>query len=90
VNRDNPSDVSLEASRYFRNKKREYLKDSINELQSNGKNKNIRDLYSGLNVFKKSYQPRTHLVEDEMGELLANPPNILNRRTSFFCQLLNV
>jgi hypothetical protein len=28
-----------------RNKKREHLKDKINELAMNGKNKNIRDLY---------------------------------------------
>jgi hypothetical protein len=30
-----------EGSRHFRNKKREYLKDKINELESNSKNKNI-------------------------------------------------
>jgi hypothetical protein len=33
---------------YFRNKKREYLKDKINELATNNKNKNIRDLYRGI------------------------------------------
>jgi hypothetical protein len=38
-----------EASRYFRNKKREYLKNKINELTTNNKNKNIRDLYAGIN-----------------------------------------
>jgi hypothetical protein len=36
--------VRREASRHFRNKKREYLKDKINELATNSKNKNIRDL----------------------------------------------
>jgi hypothetical protein len=29
------------------NKKREYLKDKINELETHGKNKNIRDLQTG-------------------------------------------
>jgi hypothetical protein len=53
VNEDNLSDVQWEASRHFRNKKREYLRDKINELESNSKNKNIRDLYRGLNEFKK-------------------------------------
>jgi hypothetical protein len=38
-----------EASRNFRNKKRQYLKDKINELAMNSKNKNIRDLYGGIN-----------------------------------------
>jgi hypothetical protein len=30
------------ASRHFRNKKREYLKDKIDELATNSKNNNIR------------------------------------------------
>jgi hypothetical protein len=53
ANEDNLSDVRWEASRHFRNKKREYLKDKINELESNSKNKNIRDLFRGINEFKK-------------------------------------
>jgi hypothetical protein len=78
---DNLSNVRREASRHFRSKKREYLKDKLNELQSNGNNKNIRDLYRGINEFKKGYQPRTHLVNDEKGDLL------VNRWTNYFCQL---
>jgi hypothetical protein len=35
VNEGNLSDVRREASRQFRNKKREYLKDGINELEPN-------------------------------------------------------
>jgi hypothetical protein len=49
ANEDNLSDVTREASRYFRNKKREYLKDKINKLESNSKNKNIRDSYRAIN-----------------------------------------
>jgi hypothetical protein len=30
-------------------KKREYLKDKFNELATNSENKNIRDLYRGIN-----------------------------------------
>jgi hypothetical protein len=33
ANEDNPSHVRHEATRHFRNKKREYLKDKINELE---------------------------------------------------------
>jgi hypothetical protein len=44
--------VRHEGSKYFRNKKREYLKDKINELATNTKNKNIRDLYRGNNLVK--------------------------------------
>jgi hypothetical protein len=90
VNEDNLSNVTWEASRHFRNKKREYLKDKINELESNSKNKNIRDLYRGIDTFKKGYQPRTNLVKDERGDLLADPHKIVNRWMNYFCQLLNV
>jgi hypothetical protein len=47
VNEDNLSDVRREARRHFRNKKREYLKDKINE--SNCKNQNITDMCRGIN-----------------------------------------
>jgi hypothetical protein len=37
VNEDKLSNVRREASRHFRNKKREYLKDSINVIELNSK-----------------------------------------------------
>jgi hypothetical protein len=49
INKGNLNNVRHEASRYFRNKKREYLKDKINEIAMNSKNKNIRELYRGIN-----------------------------------------
>jgi uncharacterized membrane protein YcjF (UPF0283 family) len=42
INGDNLKIVQCEASRYFRNKKREHLKDKINELATNSKNKKTR------------------------------------------------
>jgi hypothetical protein len=48
VNEDSLRNVRREASRYFRNKIREYFKGKINEVELNSKNKNIRDLYSGI------------------------------------------
>jgi hypothetical protein len=71
VNKSNLTDVRREASTHFRHKKRKYLKDKINELESNSKNKNTRDLCKGINQFKKGYQPGTNLVDDERGDLLA-------------------
>jgi hypothetical protein len=47
------------------------MKDKINELESNSKNKNNRDLYRGIDEFKKGYQPRTNLVNYEKSDLLA-------------------
>ena len=39
--------VRREASRHFRNKKKEYLEAKIDELETKRKNKYIRDLYRG-------------------------------------------
>jgi hypothetical protein len=82
INRDNLNNVRREASRHFRNKKREYLKDKINELATNSKNKNPRDLYRVINEFKRGYQPRSNLVRDENGDLLAGSNTIVNRWNS--------
>jgi hypothetical protein len=56
----------------------------------NSKNKNIRDLYRGMNEFKRGCQPRNNLVKDENGDLLADFNSILNRWKNYFSQLLNV
>jgi hypothetical protein len=90
VNRDNLNNVRHESSRYFRNKKREYLKSKINEFAMNSKNKNIRELYRGVNELREEHQPRNNLVKDENGDLLADSHNILNRWKNYFSQLLNV
>jgi hypothetical protein len=57
------------------------MKYKINDLATNSKNKNIRNLYSGIIEFKRGYQPRNNLVKDENGDLLAHSHNILNRVT---------
>jgi uncharacterized protein YaaR (DUF327 family) len=49
INGDNLNNVRLEANRYFRNIKKEYLKDKINELATDSKTKNIKNLYTGIN-----------------------------------------
>jgi hypothetical protein len=75
-------------SRHFRNKKREYVKGKINELAANSKHKNMRDLYKGINEFKRDYQLRSNLVKDENGDLLADSNTILNSWKSYFSRLL--
>jgi len=60
----NLNNVRCEASRHFRNKKKEHLEAKIEELETNCKTKNIRDMYRGINDFKKGYQPRNNIVKD--------------------------
>jgi hypothetical protein len=63
---DNLQNLRSEASRKFRNKKREYLKGKINERETNNKNKNIRDLYRVINEFKEGYQPGINIIKMRM------------------------
>ena len=51
-------------------KNKEYLKAKTDELEINNKIKIIRDLYRGMNDFKKGYQTRTNTVKDEKGDWL--------------------
>jgi hypothetical protein len=92
VNEDtsNLRNVRRDASRRFRNKKREYLKGKMTDIELNSKSKTIRDLYRGITEFKKGYQPKSNLVKDDRGDLLADPQKISTRWKNYFCQLLNV
>ena len=40
--------------------------------------KNIRDLYRGINDFKKGYQPRCNIVKDEKGDPVADSHGVKN------------
>jgi len=48
-NVDNLNNVRRDTSRHLREKKKEYLKAKIEELETNSKIKNIRHLYRGIN-----------------------------------------
>ena len=62
----------------------------IEELETNNKIKNIRDLYRGINDFKKGYQPRFNIVKDDKGDLVADSHRIVARWRNYFSQLFNV
>ena len=78
-NVDKLNNVRCDASRHFRIKKKAYLIAKIEELETNSKIKNIRDLYGVINDFKKGYQPRTNIVKDDNGDLVAESHHILAR-----------
>ena len=66
------------------------MKAKIEELETNNKIKNIRDLYRGISDFKTGYQPRTNLVKDEKVDLVTDSHSILSRWRNNFSQLFNV
>ena len=79
-NVDNLNNIRREASRHFGNKKKEYVKAKIDELETNSKiKKNIGDTYRGINDFKEGYQPRSDTVWDEKSDLVTDSRSILAR-----------
>ena len=60
-------------------KKKEYLQAKIDELETNSKINNIRDLYRGINYIKKGYHPRTNMLKDEKGDTVTDCYSILAR-----------
>ena len=53
---DDFSNVRRDTYRIFRTKECDYMKAKVNKLEENSKNKNIREMYMGINEFKKGYQ----------------------------------
>ena len=66
------------------------MRAKIEELETNSKINNIRDLYRGINDMIKGYQPRTKIVKDERGDLVADPHIIMAKWRNYFSQILNV
>jgi hypothetical protein len=89
-NVDDLNNVRHDASRHSRNKKKAYMKTKIDEIESNSKINNVRDLYRGINDFRKGYQPRNIIVKDEKGDVVADFHSIKARWRNSFFQLLNV
>jgi len=71
-------------------KKKAYLRAKVEELETNSKIQNIRDLCRSIDDFKKGYQPRCNIVKDEKGDLVADSHRIVARWRNYFSQLFNV
>ena len=41
------------------------MKAKVNTLEENTKNQNIRELYKGINEFKKDYQTCTYIIKND-------------------------
>jgi hypothetical protein len=66
------------------------MKAKLEELETNCKINHVRDFYRGINDFRKGYQPRTIIVKDEKGDVVADSHNIMAMWRNYFSQLLNV
>ena len=54
----------------------------VNKLEENSKNKNIREMYKGINEFKEGYQSRAYVIKKQDGIILADTTSILSNGTS--------
>ena len=90
-NVDNLNTVRHENRRKFRNVKKEYTKVEIEEIETNSKMKNIRDLYRGINDFKKGYHfGLIYVVKKEKNNLISDSHCTLSRWRNHYSQLFNV
>jgi len=86
----NLNHVRCEDSKHSGNKKKAYLEANIDELETNSKIKDTRDLHRGISYFKRGYQPRNNAVKDEKGDLFTDSHSILARWRKRFSQLFIV
>ena len=47
-------------------------------------------MYKGSNDFKKGHKPRTNILKDENGDMVADSHSVSSRWRNYFSQLLNV
>ena len=71
-------------------KRKAYLQYKIDELGTNGKLKNIRNLYRGISDYKKGYQLITNIAKGEKSDFVTDCNSILARCRNHFSQLFNV
>jgi hypothetical protein len=91
INGDNLQNLRCKTRRTCRKNKREHLKDKISKLETNKKHKSIRNLYRGINEFKRDCKPEINtIIKDEYSNLLGDQQSVLIRWKNFFNQVLNV
>ena len=74
----------------MRNKRKEFLKVKIDELETDSKITNIRGLYRSIGDFKKGCQLRINILRDKKGDLVTDSHSILARLKNHFSPLFNV
>jgi len=88
-NVDNLNNVRREASRCFRNKKKEYLQAKVMNLKLTVTPR-ISNFCRGISDFKKGYQPRTNVVKDEKCDVVTGSHSIFAKWRNHFSHILNV
>ena len=70
INAEAYSELKRRTSSTFRSRKREYIKEKINEIGKNNANKDVRNMYREIGEIRGGHQSRTDMMKDENGNLL--------------------
>lgn len=73
----------------FKNKKCQFLKRKIEEIDENCHRNNVRGMYMGINNFRKRFQARTEVIKDDNENFITDPTRVINTWKNFD-RLLNV
>ena len=60
------------------------MKAKVNKLEKNSKNKNIQEMYKGINELKKKYQPHAYVIKKDNDTIAADTTSILSRWQQFY------
>ena len=93
-----PRDVVLEAEydyirretrRLLKSKKKCHLQSLVKELEIDSRQHNSRNFFQRVKSWRKGFQPRTNIISDENGQLMADSVRVVARWGQYFRGLLN-
>ena len=86
---DDYKDKRRIANRILKKKKKEHLKQKINNIEEARQNNDVRKFYKDINDGRKTFKPRSNICKSEDGTLLCNKEQVLKRWKEFFEKTLN-
>jgi hypothetical protein len=81
--------LRLKANRICKRKKRERLKEEIEEIEILNQGSDIKKFYSAMDRIRKEFYPRERRCRDKHGKMLGEEKVILDRWAEHFSDLLN-
>ncbi|XP_075979935.1 uncharacterized protein LOC142979060 [Anticarsia gemmatalis] len=86
---ENYREIKTRARRVIRGAKRDYLNNMVQDMETLIRANASRKFYQEVRTFKKGYQPRTQVMEDNNGNLTTSSEEIKTLWRNYFQTLLN-
>ena len=78
-----------EAKTIKRRKKREFMNNNLDKIESLGREGKIREQYAIIKKIRNGYRPRVNMVKNQNGDIETGEAEILRFWEAFFKELLN-